>query len=160
MRLYGVPAKTVDQIDLEKEAEDKGLTYPKCSPERRRIEKEADGHHTDEGPIDKKVYAELGEPVTLGNGTGGLLSPTSVNRLATVIMRLFAEEAKSLHTRQKDLRDRIDLLEEQREQARGGEDLFKAQRDSALHLLRWLIGDLIPPDLVTLQGDDEPEESR
>lgn len=32
----------------------------------------------------------------------------------------------------------------QREEARAGEDRFKAERDSALRLLRWLIGDLIP----------------
>jgi hypothetical protein len=34
---------------------------------------------------------------------------------------------------------------EQTRSARVGEGHFKAQRDSALHLLRWLIGDVIPP---------------
>lgn len=48
----------------------------------------------------------------------------------------------------------IERLYDQRESARAGEDRYKAERDSALHLVRWLIGDIIPPDLIRL-GDDE-----
>lgn len=48
-----------------------------------------------------------------------------------------------------------DRLLRQREEARAGEDHFKAQRDSALHLVRWLIGDIIPPDLIRLSDCDE-----
>lgn len=55
----------------------------------------------------------------------------------------------------KSLSLRCDSLLAQREQARGGEDHFKAQRDAALHLVRWLIGDLIPPGLVEFAGEDE-----
>lgn len=40
--------------------------------------------------------------------------------------------------------DREAELLEQREQARVGEDRYKTERDAALSLLRWLIGDLIP----------------
>jgi len=54
----------------------------------------------------------------------------------------------------KALRERCDQLLEQRESARSGEDHFKAQRDSALRLLRWLVGDLIPSHLVDLTGED------
>lgn len=42
-----------------------------------------------------------------------------------------------------------DRLLQQREEARGGEDHFKAQRDAALNLLRWLISDLIPSGSTT-----------
>jgi len=45
--------------------------------------------------------------------------------------------------RLKEIESRCDRLLEQREEARGGEDHWKAQRDAALNLLRWLIGDLI-----------------
>lgn len=55
----------------------------------------------------------------------------------------------------KSLSLRCDSLLAQREQARGGEDHFKAQRDSALHLVRWLIGDIIPPDLIRFADDEE-----
>lgn len=55
----------------------------------------------------------------------------------------------------KSLTLRCDSLLAQRESARGGEDHFKAQRDAALHLLRWLIGDLIPADLIRFQADEE-----
>lgn len=48
--------------------------------------------------------------------------------------------------------EREEELLAQREEARGGEDRFKAERDAALHLLRWLIGDLIPPELVEISG--------
>jgi hypothetical protein len=58
----------------------------------------------------------------------------------------------------KGLSERCDRLLDQRESARAGEDHFKAQRDSALHLVRWLIGDIIPPDLIRL-GDDEEARS-
>lgn len=58
----------------------------------------------------------------------------------------------------KGLSERCDQLLEQRESARVGEDHFKAQRDSALHLVRWLIGDIIPPDLIRF-GDDEEARS-
>ena len=54
-----------------------------------------------------------------------------------------------------DLEDRVQRVTSQREDARMGEDRFKAQRDAALHLLRWLIGDLIPPDLIALTDDEE-----
>lgn len=54
----------------------------------------------------------------------------------------------------KSLTLRCDSLLAQRESARAGEDHFKAQRDAALHLLRWLIGDIIPPDLIRL-GEEE-----
>lgn len=57
----------------------------------------------------------------------------------------------------KSLTLRCDSLLAQRESARLGEDQFKAQRDAALHLLRWLIGDLIPSHLVDLS--DEENES-
>lgn len=42
-----------------------------------------------------------------------------------------------------DLEERCDQLLEQREVSRAGEDHFKAQRDAALRLLRWLTADLI-----------------
>lgn len=56
----------------------------------------------------------------------------------------------------KSLTLRCDSLLAQRESARAGEDHFKAQRDSALHLVRWLIGDIIPPELIRL-GDEEAD---
>lgn len=54
-----------------------------------------------------------------------------------------------------ELEDRVRSLTSQREGARIGEDGFKAQRDAALHLLRWLIGDIIPGDLIELTAGDD-----
>lgn len=54
----------------------------------------------------------------------------------------------------KSLTLRCDSLLAQRESARAGEDHFKAQRDAALHLVRWLIGDLIPSHLVDLTDEE------
>jgi hypothetical protein len=55
----------------------------------------------------------------------------------------------------KALTARCDSLLAQREASRASEDTYKAQRDSALHLLRWLIGDLIPADLIRFQAEQE-----
>lgn len=56
-----------------------------------------------------------------------------------------------------DLTENEERLYEEREQARAGESTLMEQRNAALHLLRWLIGDLIPP-LVPLSDDGGDED--
>lgn len=72
-----------------------------------------------------------------------------------------AEEAEDTQTGDAEpfahSRPEVERLVEQREEARAGESTFKEQRDAALHLLRWLIGDLIPP-LVPMRGDDPDDD--
>lgn len=80
------------------------------------------------------------------------------------------EAAKKIVSRGLEDEEREEELVEQREEARAGEDSFKAQRDAALNLLRWLIGDLIPnagrrqqevmdgPDEVGANRDRDPDE--
>jgi hypothetical protein len=53
----------------------------------------------------------------------------------------------------KGLSERNESLLAQREQSRASEDTYKAQRDASLHLLRWLIGDLIPADLLRFEAE-------
>jgi hypothetical protein len=95
----------------------------------------------------------------LYDGHGGKLVEANAVDLANEIERVIRNELDSridqLASTVEGQEGRIDELLEQREQARANEDTFKAQRDGALHLLRWLIGDLIPPDLISVESEEK-----
>lgn len=83
-------------------------------------------------------------------------------RKAIIAVRQIAEPdlepAGDSDSNDETLEEACDRLHEQRESARVGESTAMAQRDAALHLLRWLIGDLIPPELVGLHTDDDEQD--
>lgn len=85
--------------------------------------------------------------VRIYDGHGGKLTEGTVLDLANSIESELDEIDRLVRMagvdREKELEERIERVIEEREQARGSEDGLKAQRDAALNLLRWLIGEVL-----------------
>lgn len=128
------------------EAEDAPGGAPIDHPNLRQVERRLRASQEENAEAHRLLDA-------LGIPKGPEVSPPTVlERLKVLADRLNPQPPVMA-----DAPDREAQLLEQREQARAGEDRFKAERDAALHLLRWLIGDLIPADLIRFQADEEED---
>lgn len=114
--------------------------------------------------VDPAELARLNEAITAAHM---VIEPPSFTAVAEAVRKEVGEEPPTddeapddrqlLRTQSErigELEGRCDQLLEQREQAYAGEGVFKAQRDGALYLLRWLIGDIIPPDLISVDSEE------
>jgi hypothetical protein len=123
-----------DDSGDESEAEQAAQVHPQGSPERRLVEQRAaDARAKKLEAEERNVHFPVDDDDESGPEWGDSPSP-----------RAEAEE-----------QSRFDRVLEQREEARAGEDHWKSQRDAALNLLRWLIGDLLPPGSSAHYLDDE-----
>lgn len=107
----------------------------------------------------QEAIANVGEVLDAYDAPQAPTYAQRIQRLCTELedQRDLANESSSRKRELIEVTESADRLREQRESARAGEDRYKAERDAALHLLRWLIGDLIPPELVGLHKDEDDE---
>lgn len=131
------PGDTVDQVLQQFGVRpSRPRTWPKAPPLEQGEEPGAVKEYdpSTEAPPEREEEGEGRPPLTADDSPGGYDPAVTIKFLEDETERLLGE----------------------REQARAGEDTFKAERDAALFLIRHLIGNIIPPELVEVAGSEGP----